>query len=165
MSPQQEAGVRKWLVDIKSPGTSLKFFLLPPKPFLMGPVLYKRQKLTLPSCARRRWARKWSKENPDNERTTRSCWDIGRLHASHSLGCLQPWSRDPGMTRGVFKVRAHLPPPPKLKGSDQFPQKIQSSESTETAMGCKWKSLWQQFASPFVYLRLHLFPSFSHPGA
>lgn len=100
------------------------------------------------------------KELPEAVGTSEDCmlltaWVVFNLGAG-----IQEW------TRGSLKShRAHLPPPPKLKGSDQFPPKIQSSEFTETTVGCKWESLRQQFASPFVYLRLHLFPSFSHPGA
>lgn len=85
MSSQKEAGVRKGLVDVKSLGTGIRF-LSSPKPFLKWPILYENQKLTLPTCARRREERKWSEEDSGNARTTGSCWEIGRLHTPHSLG-------------------------------------------------------------------------------
>lgn len=44
----------KELVSMKVPGISLRFLLPTPKPFLMGSLLYKRQKLMLSSCARTR---------------------------------------------------------------------------------------------------------------
>ena len=54
------------------------------------------------------------------------------------------------MTKGVFKVtRGYLPP---LKGHDQLPQNIQSSEPTETEVGGKQESLQQQFASLYLPL-------------
>lgn len=39
---------------IKAPSTSLRFLLPTPKPFLMEPLLRKKQKLMLPTCARRK---------------------------------------------------------------------------------------------------------------
>ena len=41
-------------MGVKTPGPSLRFLLPTPKPFLMGPLLCKRQKLMLSNCARRR---------------------------------------------------------------------------------------------------------------
>lgn len=66
----------------------------------------------------------------------------------------------------VLKVNQGISSPfPKSKIPDQLPQEVQNPEPTETEVGGKRESLWQQFASLFVYFCLHLFPSFSHPGA
>lgn len=120
----------------------------------MWPAFYKRQKLMLPSCARRR-ARKWSKENPGNERTAWSCWDIGRplvmkelpeavgtcmlltAWVVFNLGAgIQEWPRGSLKSpRDIFSF------PKRSMALTNLPQKYrQTSEPTETGVGGKRES-------------------------